>query len=54
MSAPSKKTAPPVTEALAGAASLGAQLQSPVKPVRIWAIIGGVILAFQLYGGSGG
>lgn len=49
MSAPSKKTAPPVTESLGGAASLGAQVQSPVKPVRIWAAIGGAILAFQLY-----
>jgi hypothetical protein len=49
MSAPSKKNAPSVTESLGGAASLGAQVQSPVKPVRIWAILGGAILVFQLY-----
>src|SRR6516164_10679806 len=44
-----KKNAPYVTESLAGAASLGAQTQSAVKPIRIWAVIGGAILAFQLY-----
>ena len=48
MSAPSKKTSPPVTESLAGADSLGAQVQSPVKPVRIWAIIGGADLGFPV------
>ena len=44
-----KKNAPSVTESLGGAASLGAQVQSPVKPVRIWAVIGGALLVFQLY-----
>jgi len=44
-----KKNAPYVTESLAGAASLGTQTQSTVKPIRIWAVIGGAILAFQLY-----
>ncbi|WP_405137915.1 spirocyclase AveC family protein [Nocardia sp. NBC_01388] len=45
----SKKTAPYVTEPLGDTASLGAQVQAKSKPVRIWAIIGGAILAFQLY-----
>src|SRR6516165_8849995 len=44
-----KKTAPHITESLGKAGSLGAQTQSTVKPVRIWAVIGGAILAFQLY-----
>ena len=44
-----KKNAPSVTEPLGGAASLGAQVQSPVKAVRIWAVIGGALLVFQLY-----
>jgi hypothetical protein len=44
-----KENAPSVTESLGGAASLGAQVQSPTKPVRLWAILGGAILALQLY-----
>ena len=44
----SKKKAPPVTEPL-GAATLGAHAQSTVKPVQIWAVIGGAILALQIY-----
>src|SRR5689334_2760858 len=49
VSGPSEKTqAPTPTESL-DAASLGAQAQSPTKPVRIWAVIGGAILVFQLY-----
>jgi hypothetical protein len=44
-----KKNAPSVTEPLGGAASLGAQVQPTVKPVRIWAVIGGALLVFQLY-----
>ncbi len=44
----SKNKAPSVTEPL-GAARLGAQAQSAVKPVQIWAVIGGAILALQLY-----
>ncbi|MBF6220544.1 spirocyclase AveC family protein [Nocardia abscessus] len=44
-----RKKATTVTEPLGEAASLGAQVQSPSKPVRIWAIIGGLILAFQVY-----
>ncbi|MFD0364749.1 spirocyclase AveC family protein [Nocardia sp. GCM10030253] len=45
----SKKNTPYVTEPLGETASLGSQVQSKSKPVLIWAIIGGVILAFQLY-----
>ena len=44
-----KKNAPSVTEPLGGAAALGAQIQPKVKPVHIWATVGGAILAFQLY-----
>ena len=44
-----KKNAPSVTEPLGGAAALGAQIQPKVKPIHIWATIGGAILAFQLY-----
>ncbi len=39
-----KKSAPAVTESLGGAATLGADAQSKVKPVRIWAVIGGALL----------
>ncbi|MBV9320786.1 MAG: spirocyclase AveC family protein [Mycobacterium sp.] len=46
---PNKRNAPTVTESLGGAPSLGTQVQPTVKPVRIWAIIGGAILAFQIY-----
>jgi hypothetical protein len=45
----SKENAPTVTESLGGAASLGAQVQSQVKPVRIWAVAGGALLVLQLY-----
>jgi hypothetical protein len=44
-----KKKSPTVTEPLGGAASLGAQVQPTVKPVRIWAFVGAAILLFQLY-----
>ena len=44
-----KKNGPTVTEPLGGAAALGAQVQPKVKPVQIWAFVGGAILAFQLY-----
>ena len=44
-----KKNAPTVTEPLGGAAALGAQVQPKVKPVQIWAVLGGAILVFQLY-----
>ncbi len=44
----SKKKAPSLTEPL-GAATLGDQAQSKVKPVQIWAAIGGAILVLQLY-----
>ncbi|WP_024799352.1 spirocyclase AveC family protein [Nocardia sp. BMG51109] len=50
MSAPSDKKSPPVvTESARGVASLGAQVQSKSRPVVIWAVIGGLILAFQVY-----
>ena len=49
MSGPSdKKNAPTVTESLGGSAGLGPG-PAKVKPVRIWATLGGAILAFQLY-----
>jgi Spirocyclase AveC-like len=38
-----------LTESIGSAGGLGAQVRSPLKPVRIWAAIGGAILAFQLY-----
>ena len=38
-----------VTESLPGAAELGAQGQSPVRPIKVWAAAGGAILALQLY-----
>jgi hypothetical protein len=49
MSLSSKKNAPPVTKSLGRAASLGAPVQSRVTPVQIWAVVGGAILALQLY-----
>jgi hypothetical protein len=44
-----KKSAPFVTESLDRVAALGTRQESTAKPARIWAIAGGVILAFQLY-----
>jgi hypothetical protein len=44
-----KKSAPVVTESLDRVAALGTRPESTVKPVRIWAIAGGAILAFQVY-----
>ncbi len=44
-----KKNAPTVTEPLGGAAALGAEVQSKVKPVTIWAAVGGALLVLQLY-----
>ncbi|WP_433715046.1 spirocyclase AveC family protein [Nocardia sp. CA-084685] len=44
-----RKKAATVTEEIGGVASLGAKAQSTSKPVRIWAIVGGLILAFQVY-----
>ncbi|MBB5911240.1 putative small integral membrane protein [Nocardia transvalensis] len=50
MSGPSdSKTAPVVTEPAADVAALGARSPSKSTPVRVWAVIGGLILAFQLY-----
>ncbi|BBX21115.1 DUF5135 domain-containing protein [Mycolicibacter terrae] len=46
---PGNKNAPSVTQSLAGTATLGAQVQPASKPVRVWATVGGAILAFQLY-----
>jgi hypothetical protein len=45
----SSKSAPVVTESLGDVASLGTKAAPKSKPVRIWAIAGGAILAFQLY-----
>jgi Spirocyclase AveC-like len=44
-----KNKAPSLTEPLGGAAALGAEVQSAVKPVQIWATIGGALLVLQLY-----
>ncbi|WP_036566438.1 spirocyclase AveC family protein [Nocardia sp. BMG51109] len=44
-----RENAPVVTESADKVASLGAQVQSPGKPIRIWAVIGGALLALQLY-----
>jgi uncharacterized protein DUF5135 len=44
-----KKSAPLVTESLSGAADLGAQVESKIKPVQIWAVVGGALLALQVY-----
>ena len=44
-----KKSAPAVTESLNGAASLGIEAESKVKPITIWAAIGGALLVLQLY-----
>jgi hypothetical protein len=44
-----KKSAPVVTESLGKVAGLGTQPEATAKPVRMWAIAGGAILAFQLY-----
>ena len=43
------KNVPTVTEPLGGAAALGADVQPKVKPVQIWAFVGGAILVLQLY-----
>src|SRR5262249_49969168 len=45
---PSKK-ASTVTESLGGTATLGGDVASQVKPVKIWAAIGGALLLLQLY-----
>ena len=45
----SDKSAPVVTESLDRVATLGTRPESTAKPVRMWAIAGGAILAFQLY-----
>lgn len=44
-----RTSAPIVTESLGAAAELSAQVQSRVKPVQIWAAIGGGLLVLQLY-----
>ncbi|MDV3128582.1 spirocyclase AveC family protein [Mycobacterium sp. 21AC1] len=49
MSDLSNKKKPPTTESLGGAAAVGAQVQPTVKPVQIWAVVGGALLALQLY-----
>jgi Spirocyclase AveC-like len=43
------KSAPVVTESLSRVGALGTRPESTAKPVRMWAIAGGAILAFQLY-----
>lgn len=44
-----KKRAPLVATSRGEPPSLGVQAQSKSRPVRIWAVVGGAILAFQLY-----
>jgi hypothetical protein len=44
-----KKSATFVTESFSGAADLAAQAEAKVKPVQIWAVIGGALLALQVY-----
>ena len=44
-----RKSAPAVTESLDGAALLGDDAQSKVKPATIWATVGGALLVVQLY-----
>jgi Spirocyclase AveC-like len=50
MSAPAdRKSVPTVAESAGGAAALGTQVQPKIKPVQIWATIGGALLILQLY-----
>lgn len=50
MNGPSGRAgAPPVTESLRKAVPLGDRAQAAVKPIRVWAAVGGAILALQLY-----
>ncbi len=44
-----KKRGPAVVESLGGAATPGAGVSDSVRPVTIWATIGGALLALQLY-----
>ena len=44
-----KKKAPILTESLGGAAALDADVQAKVKPVTIWATVGGALLVLQVY-----
>src|ERR1700712_3562073 len=43
-----------VAEPLGGAATLGGDVQAKVKPVTIWATLGGAIVPFKIYVGIGG
>jgi hypothetical protein len=45
----SDKNTPPVTEALGSAPAFGADADAKVKPVTIWAAVGGALLVLQLY-----
>ena len=45
----SNKTTTSITESLSGTGSLAGKTPSKAAPVRIWAAVGGAILAFQLY-----
>ena len=44
-----RKNTPAVSESLGGATTLDADVQRTVRPVTIWATIGGAVLALQLY-----
>ena len=44
-----KKDMPSVIEPVSGAAGLGAEAEARVKPVQIWAAVGGALLALQVY-----
>jgi hypothetical protein len=49
MSDLSSTKAPAATESLGGAAAVGAEIQTSVKPVKVWAVVGGALLMLQLY-----
>jgi hypothetical protein len=49
MSDLARKKAPVVTDSLGGAAAIGADVQAKVRPVTIWAAVGGALLVLQLY-----
>lgn len=38
-----------VTQTLPGQGELGAQAPAPVRPIKVWAVAGGALLALQLY-----
>ena len=45
----SKNKAPAITESVGAATDVGTRAQPTVRPVQIWAALGGAILIFQIY-----